>query len=144
MQIIRVKELLKTRKSRLGSIQTDGTRIIAVQRMDLDMAKDPKARELALADNRAGELNLEWAGNVLLELGKDIDLSGPGLKMFPRPARQGRISRRGISLCSGPVRSSDNRIRSFGKPRGLFFAYSRRFQMDDSLDRRRFRDLSQN
>lgn len=55
-------------------IQTDGKRIIAVQRMDLDMAKDPKARELALADNRAAELNLEWAGDVLAEMGKEIDL----------------------------------------------------------------------
>jgi hypothetical protein len=56
-------------------IQTDGKRIIAVQRMDLDLANDPKARELALADNRAGDLNLEWAGDVLAELGKDIDLT---------------------------------------------------------------------
>jgi hypothetical protein len=56
-------------------IQTDGTKIIAVQRMDLDMASDSKARELALADNRASDLNLEWAGDVLLELGKDIDLT---------------------------------------------------------------------
>ena len=56
-------------------VQTDGKRIIAVQRMDLDLAKDPKARELALADNRAGDLNLEWAGDVLAELGKDIDLN---------------------------------------------------------------------
>jgi len=55
-------------------IQTDGKRIIAVQRMDLDMAKDPKARELALADNRAGELNLEWAGDVLAQMGGEIDL----------------------------------------------------------------------
>jgi len=55
-------------------IQTDGKRIIAVQRMDLDMAKDPKARELALADNRAAELNLEWAGDVLAEMGQEIDL----------------------------------------------------------------------
>ncbi len=56
-------------------VQTDGKRIIAVQRMDLDLAKDSKARELALADNRAGDLNLEWAGDVLAELGKDIDLT---------------------------------------------------------------------
>jgi hypothetical protein len=43
--------------------------------MDLDLAKDPRARELALADNRSGELNLEWAGDVLAQMGKDIDLS---------------------------------------------------------------------
>lgn len=55
-------------------VQTDGKRIIAVQRMDLDMAKDPKAREMALADNRSAELNLEWAGDILAEMGKEIDL----------------------------------------------------------------------
>jgi hypothetical protein len=34
-----------------------------------------RLRELALADNRAGDLNLEWAGDVLAELGKEIDLT---------------------------------------------------------------------
>lgn len=41
-------------------IQSDGTKIIAVQRTDLDLDIDGKARELALADNRTGELDLEW------------------------------------------------------------------------------------
>ena len=48
-------------------VHSDGKKIIAVQRMDLDLAKDLKARELALADNRAGD--------VLTDLGKDIDLT---------------------------------------------------------------------
>ena len=57
-------------------VQTDGTKVVAVQRVDLDMKNDPKARELALADNRAAELNLEWAGDVLVGLAKELDL-GP-------------------------------------------------------------------
>jgi len=40
-------------------IPSDGTKIIAVQRTDLDI-NDPKARALALADNRASEVGLDW------------------------------------------------------------------------------------
>src|SRR5258708_2905904 len=40
-------------------VKSDGTRLIAVQRTDLDI-NDRKARELAIADNRASELGLEW------------------------------------------------------------------------------------
>jgi hypothetical protein len=40
-------------------IETDGTSLVAVQRGDLDLRKDKKARELAVADNRVGELDLE-------------------------------------------------------------------------------------
>jgi len=56
-------------------VQTDGNRIIAVQRMDLDLEKDPRARELAIADNRTADLNLEWDPDVLKDLAGDIDLS---------------------------------------------------------------------
>lgn len=41
-------------------IQTDGKRLIAVQRTDLDLDTDPKARELAYADNRIAEVDLDW------------------------------------------------------------------------------------
>ncbi len=54
-------------------VPTDGTKIIAVQRTDLDL-NDPKARELAIADNRAAELSLEWDVPVLSELCADLDL----------------------------------------------------------------------
>ena len=40
-------------------VKSDGTRLIAVQRTDLDI-NDKAARELAIADNRASELGLEW------------------------------------------------------------------------------------
>jgi 16S rRNA G966 N2-methylase RsmD len=54
-------------------VQTDGTQLVAVQRTDLDMA-DPKARELAIADNRSSELGLEWDTANLKMLEPDVDL----------------------------------------------------------------------
>jgi DNA modification methylase len=53
-------------------IETDGSSLVAVRRGDLDLKKDKKARELAIADNRVGELDLEWNPEVLATL--DVDL----------------------------------------------------------------------
>jgi DNA modification methylase len=55
-------------------VKTDGSKIIAVQRTDLDL-KDAKAKGLAIADNRVGELGLEWDPEVLAEMGKNVDLA---------------------------------------------------------------------
>src|ERR1043165_7204308 len=41
-------------------VPTDGSKLVVVQRTDLDLDADPKARELAVADNRSAEVNLEW------------------------------------------------------------------------------------
>jgi DNA modification methylase len=41
-------------------VETTGDALVVVQRVDLDLATDDRARQLALADNRIGELNLEW------------------------------------------------------------------------------------
>ena len=54
-------------------VQSDGSKIIAVQRLDLDLDSDDKARKLALADNRTAEL-AEWNPEVLAELSADLDL----------------------------------------------------------------------
>ena len=40
----------------LRVVQTDGHHLVAVQRVDLDLATDPRAKALAIADNRVGEL----------------------------------------------------------------------------------------
>ena len=61
--------------TKLEVVQTTGNTVVAVQRMDLDMDTDPKARELALADNRVAEVDLEWDPEVLAELGTELDLS---------------------------------------------------------------------
>lgn len=58
-------------------VQTDGKELVAVQRTDLSL-EEPPARMLAIADNRASELGLEWdqdaLANVLEELRPDTDI----------------------------------------------------------------------
>lgn len=54
-------------------VQTTGTQLVAVQRTDLSI-DSPEARGLAIADNRTGELGLEWDTDVLKELVPDLDL----------------------------------------------------------------------
>ena len=57
-------------------VETDGTHLVAVQRRDLDLETDPRARGLAIADNRVGELDLEWDTEVLQALQEEgVDLS---------------------------------------------------------------------
>jgi hypothetical protein len=55
-------------------IQTDGTKLVAVQRMDLDLGKDERAKSLAIADNRAGRVSLEWDAEVLMGLAAELDM----------------------------------------------------------------------
>ena len=57
-------------------VRTDGRQLIAVQRDDLDLHTDRRARELAIADNRVAELDLDWDLDVLKLLQADgYDLS---------------------------------------------------------------------
>jgi DNA modification methylase len=58
---------------RIAVIKSDGDVLVAVQRGDLDLKKDKKAKELALADNRVSEIDLSWDPAILDEL--DIDLT---------------------------------------------------------------------
>lgn len=46
-------------------VQTDGRKLVVVQRTDLDLDHDPAARGLALSDNRASEIGLAWNPDVL-------------------------------------------------------------------------------
>lgn len=58
-------------------VETDGTQIVAVQRTDLDLDTDPKARQLAYADNRVAEVGLEWDAELIAsDINAGIDLSG--------------------------------------------------------------------
>jgi putative transposase len=60
----------------LRVVKTDGTHLIAVQRDDLDLRTDPRAKALAIADNRVGELDLEWDIEMLKQLhAEGLDLS---------------------------------------------------------------------
>ena len=58
-------------------VPSDGTKVIAVQRTDLDLNHDNMARELAYADNRVAELDLNWDVEKLqADLEYGIDLEG--------------------------------------------------------------------
>lgn len=57
----------------IAVIEGDGSVLFAVQRGDLDLTKDKKARALSIADNRASELDLEWDPEALASF--DLDLS---------------------------------------------------------------------
>lgn len=56
-------------------VKTDGRQIVAVQRTDLDLEKDPKAKALAIADNRVSELDLAWDKDVLAQMARESNLS---------------------------------------------------------------------
>jgi DNA modification methylase len=61
----------------LRVVRTRGREVIAVQRVDLDLEGDAKARALAVADNRVAEVDLEWDIEVLKQLqAEGLDLSG--------------------------------------------------------------------
>lgn len=56
-------------------VQTDGRQLVAVQRTDLDI-DSPEGRGLAYADNRVGELDLDWqVERILLDVSAGVDLS---------------------------------------------------------------------
>lgn len=49
-------------------VPSDGTKLIAVQRIDLDLSKHARARELSIADNRTSEVDLAWSPEAILAL----------------------------------------------------------------------------
>jgi len=56
-------------------VQTEGDELVVVQRTDLDLGVDPGARALAYADNRAGEVGLDWDAAVLeADMAEGVDL----------------------------------------------------------------------
>lgn len=60
-------------------IETDGTELVVVQRRDLDLTTDKAARELAYADNRIAQLDLDWDIEALLaDQEAGIDLAAVG------------------------------------------------------------------
>lgn len=58
-------------------VESDGKKLVVVQRTDLDLATDATARALAYADNRASEVGLDWDVAQLLEdVGTGAQLEG--------------------------------------------------------------------
>lgn len=56
-------------------VRTQGDKLVVVIREDLDLDTDPRARELAYADNRTAEVSLDWNIDVLLEDLNNQDLN---------------------------------------------------------------------
>ncbi len=60
-------------------VETKGDELVVVKRLDLDLEKDEKARELAYADNRSAEVGLSWNPKQVMEdVKKGIDLPKVG------------------------------------------------------------------
>lgn len=58
-------------------VDSDGTKLVAVRRTDLDLETDSAARELAYADNRVAELDLDFDPlTIAADLEAGLDLSG--------------------------------------------------------------------
>jgi DNA modification methylase len=55
-------------------VQTNGEEVVVVQRTDLDIDSEA-GRGLAIADNRTGEVSLEWDTDALLDIADTVDLT---------------------------------------------------------------------
>ena len=54
-------------------VETDGTKIIAVKRTDIDL-DSKQGREMALADNATGAADLQWDYEALADIESDFDI----------------------------------------------------------------------
>ena len=65
-------------------VETDGTKIIAVKRTDIDL-DSKQGREMALADNATAAVDLEWDADAIADVSAefDIDVSGWGVDIEP-------------------------------------------------------------
>jgi hypothetical protein len=58
-------------------VPSDGSKLVVVQRTDLDLSNDISARQLAYADNRANEIGLNWDLDQMsrdVKAGLDMDM----------------------------------------------------------------------
>lgn len=72
--------------TKIRVVETDGSELVVVKRTDLDI-DSKQGRELALADNKVGQVNLDFDMDLVNELGDEftIDLSGWGMHAFETP-----------------------------------------------------------
>lgn len=84
-------------------VDSDGTKLIAVRRTDLDLDTDPRAKRLAIVDNRSSEVGLDWDVERLAELAAsdkdlldglftDVDLAKLGVNGGGIPIEEGELS----------------------------------------------------
>lgn len=93
-------------------VQTTGHELVVVQRTDLDLLDTGeagrRARELAIADNRIAELDLEWDPEALLNLDIRLDtyFDQAELKKVERSAEAEWVSQ-GVSVEKDPSTKSE-------------------------------------
>ncbi len=61
---------------RVKIVEVTGSELVAVKRVDIDI-NSAKGRELALADNKVGQVNLDWDPDVLQGLALEFDIDLP-------------------------------------------------------------------
>lgn len=76
-------------------VETDGTKIIAVKRTDIDL-DSKQGREMALADNATGAADLDWDAEAIadVEAEFDLDFSGWGVVLDDGEISNGEIERK--------------------------------------------------
>ncbi len=74
-------DVAREKHAKIREVHTDGTKLVVVQRVDLDLRTDRKARQLAYYDNRSQELGLKWdAERIQLDRESGVDLT---MAFFP-------------------------------------------------------------
>lgn len=62
-------------------VETDGHELVVVKRTDLDLYSDKAARQLAYADNKVAELDLEWDEEQIAADFEPLDLGEWGFEV---------------------------------------------------------------
>lgn len=89
-------------------VETDGSELIVVKRMDLELYSetDKRARTLAYADNKIAELDLAWKPELVQADFEPLDLGGWGFESMEVPDfqpvgidEQGRLDQKSPITC---------------------------------------------
>lgn len=86
-------------------VDVEGGELVVVQRTDLD-ANEPKAKKLAILDNRTAQLGLSWDGDRLREVAEGRSLDGLGFTS-DELAVLGMASSAGLELTGSTPRPSN-------------------------------------
>lgn len=100
-------------------VHTDGKQLVAVMRDDIDI-DTPQGRELAILDNRVGELDLSWSEEAFKKLQNDVDFT----KLFP-PSELDKLLSTVDNL--GVIFTDPNGVEMQVKELGLGWAINVRF-----------------
>jgi len=114
-------------------VQTDGRKLVVVQRTDLDDdSDDPEVRDrtraLAYYDNRTNQVNLAWDFGIVLEDNASLDLAELGL--------WNPVEMEDIEAAFGAPPSIDDLRRQYGNPKETDFWPALRLRISpETMDR---------